>query len=59
CLRQCLLIGHRLRRLGPVLRIGVKRDANGVFCAHSWLEVEGSTLDPTAAEFAVLGSAGR
>lgn len=59
CLRQCLLIGHRLRRLAPVLRIGVKRDGHGAFCAHSWLEFEGSTLDPTASEFAALGSASR
>lgn len=59
CLRRCLLIGHRLHRLAPVLRIGVKRDANGVFYAHSWLEFEGGTLDLTASEFAALGSAGR
>ena len=31
CLRRCLLIGHRLRRLEPVLRIGVKRDLDGGF----------------------------
>lgn len=59
CLRQCLLIGHRLRRLEPVLRIGVKRDANGDFSAHSWLEFGGNTLDPAAFEFAPLGSSGR
>ncbi len=59
CLRRCLLIGHRLRRLEPVLRIGVKRDANGEFCAHSWLEFDGKPLDPMAGEFAALGSAGR
>lgn len=59
CLRRCLLIGHRLRRLGPVLRIGVKRDANGEFSAHSWLEFDGNTLDPTAFEFAPLGSSGQ
>jgi len=59
CLRQCLLIGHRLRSLGPVLRIGVKRDQHGVFSAHSWLEIRGRTLDPTASEYAALGSAVR
>lgn len=59
CLRRSLLIGHRLRQLNPVMRIGVKRDANGLFLAHSWLEVEGGTLDPAASEFATLGSAGR
>ncbi|MGH3997669.1 MAG: lasso peptide biosynthesis B2 protein [Pseudonocardiaceae bacterium] len=59
CLRRCLLIGHRLCRLRPVLRIGVKRDANGGFLVHSWLEFDGKTLDPTAFEFAPLSSSGR
>lgn len=59
CLRRCLLIGHRLRSLGPVLRIGVRRTAEGKFSAHSWLEFDGRTLDPTASEFATLGTAGR
>lgn len=58
CLRRCLLIGHRLRRLGPVLRIGVKRGPNGELAVHAWLEIDGCTLDPTAVEFAALGSAG-
>lgn len=58
CLRRCLLIGHRLRGLEPVIRIGVKRTANGEFSAHSWLELDGRTLDPGASEFAALGSAG-
>lgn len=59
CLRQCLLIGHRLRALGPVLRIGVKRAPGGAFSAHSWLEIGGRTLDPTASQYAALGSAGK
>lgn len=59
CLRRCLLIGHRLRSLRPVLRIGVRRTAEGEFSAHSWLELGGRTLDPTASEFATLGSTGR
>ncbi|MGH8938098.1 MAG: lasso peptide biosynthesis B2 protein [Actinomycetes bacterium] len=59
CLRRCLLIGHRLRRLEPVLRIGVKRNANGELSVHSWLEFGGSTLDPAAFEFAPLTSSGR
>ncbi len=58
CLRQCLLIGHRLRGLGPVLRVGVGRNGDGEFSAHSWLEFGGRTLDPAAFEFAPLGSAG-
>ena len=54
CLRHCLVVGHRLRRLSPVLRIGVRRDERG-FLAHSWLEVDGRTLDPTSVGFATLG----
>jgi hypothetical protein len=54
CLRRCLVAGHRLRRLSPVLRIGVRRDASGLL-AHSWREIDGCTLDPTAAGFATLG----
>ncbi|SFA98174.1 Transglutaminase-like superfamily protein [Amycolatopsis marina] len=59
CLRRCLLIGYRLRNLGPVLRIGVRRDANGEFSAHSWLEIDGASLDPAASAYAALGSARR
>jgi Transglutaminase-like superfamily len=58
CLRRCLLVGYRIRDVGPVLRIGVKRDENGEFGAHSWLEIDGCTLDPTAVQFASVGSLG-
>ncbi|MFB9381637.1 lasso peptide biosynthesis B2 protein [Pseudonocardia petroleophila] len=57
CLRRCLLTGHRLRALRPVLRIGVRR-VDGRFSAHSWLEVDGRALDPAAPAFAVLGPVG-
>ncbi|QJY47042.1 lasso peptide biosynthesis B2 protein [Pseudonocardia broussonetiae] len=57
CLRRCLLTGHRLRGLGPVLRIGVRRTGDGRFSAHSWLEVDGRPLDPAAGAFAALGAA--
>jgi hypothetical protein len=61
CLRRCLLLGHRLRKLDPVLRIGVRRDddngGGGAFIAHSWLEVAGRTLDPEAARYETLGAA--
>jgi hypothetical protein len=53
CLRRCLLLGHRLRRLDPVLRIGVRR-VGGEFGAHSWLEIDGRSLDVDAGEFGVL-----
>jgi Transglutaminase-like superfamily len=56
CLRRCLLVGHRIRDLGPVLRIGVRRDENGDFGAHSWLEIDGCTLDPESVRFATVGS---
>jgi hypothetical protein len=59
CLRRCLLVGHRLRGLDPILRIGVRRDAAGEFAAHSWLEIGGRTLDPEAAGYLTLGSAER
>ena len=58
CLRRCLLIGYRLRALGPILRIGVRRDASGEFMAHSWLEIDGRTLDASAADYVTLGAAG-
>jgi hypothetical protein len=56
CPRRCLLVGHRLRDLRPVLRIGVRRDAAVKFGAHSWLEIDRRTPEPAAAGFAVLGS---
>jgi hypothetical protein len=56
CLRRSLLLGHRLRELDPVLRIGVLRDAQAQFLAHCWLEVDGKSLDPTASTFHVLAA---
>ena len=53
CLRRCLLVGHRLRRLKPVLRIGVRR-VSGEFSAHSWLEIGGRSLDGNVRDFAPL-----
>lgn len=55
CLRRCLLVGHRLRALDPVLRIGVRRDGAGRFGAHAWLEIDGRTLDGAAGRFTTLG----
>lgn len=57
CLRRCLLLGHRLRQLDPVLRIGVRRDQDAAFAAHAWLEIDGVALDPASAGYAVLGAA--
>jgi hypothetical protein len=58
CLRRSLLVGHRLRRHGAVLRIGVARGPDGAFVAHSWLELDGATLDSSPADFAALGRMG-
>lgn len=56
CLRRCLVLGHRLRRRRPVLRIGIRAaDSPGVpLAAHAWLEIGGGTLDPAAADYQTL-----
>lgn len=54
CLRRCLVLGRRLRRLDPVLRIGVRRDEELV--VHSWLEIAGRSLDETSVQYATLGN---
>lgn len=51
CLRRALALGHRIRRLDPVLVIGVRHDEHGQIAAHAWLVVRGVTLDPQAARF--------
>lgn len=45
CLRQALISGHRLRRLGPELHVGVAR-IDGEIRAHAWLVIRGGVLDP-------------
>lgn len=54
CLRRALVLGQRLRRLEPVLVIGVRHDEVGQLAAHAWLVVRGVTLDPLAAQYAPL-----
>jgi Transglutaminase-like superfamily len=58
CLRRCLVLGHRLRGLQPVLRIGVRRGPDGRLGAHAWLEIGGRTLDPGSVDFGVLAAMG-
>lgn len=58
CLRESLVAGQRLRRLDPVLKVGVKRTPDGV-TAHAWLQVGGVDLDPSAVEFGELVLGGR
>jgi hypothetical protein len=56
CLRRCLVLGQRLRRLHPVLRIGVHMQRpGGRPGAHSWLEIGGSPLEAGVEQYAVLG----
>lgn len=48
CLRQALVSGQRLRKLGPKLHIGVAR-IDGEIRAHAWLVIAGGILDPLSA----------
>ncbi len=48
CLRQALVCGWLLRRLDPVLQLGVAR-VDGDVRAHAWLVVGGSVIDPRRA----------
>ncbi len=57
CLRRSLLLGHRLRHLDPVLRIGVAR-SEGELAAHAWLEVGGYSLDPESDRYAAMAAPG-
>lgn len=45
CLRHALLAGVLIRRLGPVLQVGVAR-REGEVRAHAWLLVDGVVVDP-------------
>jgi hypothetical protein len=56
CLRRCLVLGQRLRRLDPAMRIGVRMTPDGDLAVHSWLHVHGRDLDTGTADFHVLRS---
>lgn len=59
CLRRALVLGHRVRRLGPVLVIGVRHDEDARVAAHAWLVIEGRSLDPLSVHYSPLpGPAG-
>ncbi|TQL69967.1 transglutaminase superfamily protein [Nocardioides albertanoniae] len=45
CLRHALVAGSLMRRLDPVLQVGVARSADEVR-AHAWLLVNGAIIDP-------------
>lgn len=52
CLRRSLIGAWHLRRRQPAVRIGVRKDTEGIK-AHAWIEVGGVSLDPAApGEFA-------
>jgi len=54
CLRRALILGFFIRRVDPVLVIGVRRDETGKIAAHAWLVVAGTTLDPSATRYLPL-----
>ena len=54
CLRHALVAGHRIRRLGPVLKVGVARHTGEAVSAHAWLEIGGRSLDVDSAEYLEL-----
>lgn len=54
CLRRALVLGQRIRRLDPVLVIGVRHGEDGQLAAHAWLVVGDIALDPLAAHYAPL-----
>ncbi len=54
CLRRALVLAQRIRRLDPVLVIGVRHDEHGKLAAHAWLTVGGVALDTLAEQYAPL-----
>lgn len=54
CLRRALVLGHRLRRLDPVLVIGVRHDEAGRLTAHAWIVAAGVPLDPQSDQYTPL-----
>lgn len=53
CLRHALVAGHRIRRFGPELVVGVTK-VEGEVRAHAWLEVGAGVYDPLGAAPAYL-----
>jgi hypothetical protein len=58
CLRRSLLVGNRLRSLGPTIRIGVG-PSGAPMAAHAWVEIDGGYFDPEAARFSALSKTAR
>lgn len=53
CLRRGLVLGWRIRKAQPTLRIGVKRE-NGTIRAHAWIEVDGRVIGDDTGDYAPL-----
>jgi len=53
CLRQALLVQSRLRREGlpALLRIGTRKDMNGLVDAHAWVELDGVALGQSSLDY--------
>lgn len=58
CLRRSLVLATLLRHRTPALRVGVAK-SGGVVAAHAWLELDGATLDPDAADYRGLAPVAR
>lgn len=56
CLRRALVAGQRLRHRQPGIRLGVRRDPQGAFKAHAWLEIDGVCWEAEALSYATLSS---
>lgn len=54
CLRHALVAGHRIRRLGPTLKVGVVRNTDDALSAHAWLEISGRSLDVDSVDYLEL-----
>lgn len=57
CLRQAMVEGRIVRRMKPVLRIGVEnssRTARESLLAHAWIELAGKPLWPQSDQFLPL-----
>ena len=55
CLRRSLVLGFRVRRAHPTMRIGVAQEA-GEIRAHAWIEVDGRVLGEATGDYAPLHS---
>src|SRR5690606_32511766 len=54
CLRQALVIGRRLRRRRPLLRVGVAK-IDGQIRAHAWVVIGAGVLDPLGSASSYVG----